>query len=525
LVVTSAADPPFFRDFNPFTEPLNFTRGGIYEPLVVVTSADGGRQYDWLASGFSWSADRRTLYVHLRQSVRWSDGVPLTSADVVYTLTAGRRSAVMDQIGLTRPGNEISSVRALGSDEVAIRLEHVDSQFIETVLANNLVILPEHILAHVKSIKTWRNPNPVGTGPFTVVERVGTQSYTLGRNPHYWQAGRPRFACIERVGSTSTESALLQMDTGAVDLSNNLIPNAQKAYVAHDPAHFHYFYPATEPGIGLFLDDTRYPFSIVALRKAISLAIDRRKLRLAEYQYAPTVDALGIDHVWRGWIARSVAAQAKELATYDPTAARRLLLSAGFTYSGTTLLDPRGSPVVMNATVIASWADWYADWGLIIDELQQIGITVKLDATPDIGAWFGDAFATKQATLLWNTADDTTTPYAYFTEHLDQSSFVPSGSSAEVSGDWEHFSDGEATRLLAQFRSTSDSAAQHRLAARLEQIWLDKLPFVPLFAAPLWSTYSTRYFVGFPGTGNDYVQPDMASPDYVVALTRIRPRT
>jgi peptide/nickel transport system substrate-binding protein len=400
----------------------------------------------------------------------------------------------------------------------------VDSQFVQSVLGNHVVVVPEHVLAHVRDVRTWTNSNPVGTGPVAVVDKVGTQSYTLDRNPNYWQPGVPRFRCIERIASFSGDSALLEAVAGHVDLTDIFVPDAQQAYVAHDPAHFHYYYPARSPAIGLFVDDTVYPFSLVALRKAISLAIDRAKIAVAENGYAPTVDALGIDRVWPTWIPKQLVAQANALASYNPNAARKMLLAAGFSYDGSTLLDPKGNPVVMNATVITSWSDWYLDWSLITSDLARIGITVNVDATPDVGAWFHDAFRTTRATLLWNLAGHEETPYDYFVEHLDQTSFVPSGEDASRSGDWEHFSDAQATRLLDEFRATSDIRTQHRIAARVERIWLARLPFVPLYAAPLWSTYSTRYFVGFPSAANAYVQPEFNNSDYAVALTRIRPR-
>src|SRR5262249_28484812 len=161
----------------PFSQPLDLTTGAIYEPLVIVTSAGGGHQYDWLASGFSWSRDRKTLTVAVRKGVRWSDGAPLTSKDVVYTLTAGRRpDKVMDQIGLTRPGNEVVSVRAVGSHTVAIRLNQVDTLFVQSVLANDVLVVPEHVFARVKHVGNWANERPVATGPFTRVESFGTQS-------------------------------------------------------------------------------------------------------------------------------------------------------------------------------------------------------------------------------------------------------------------------------------------------------------------------------------------------------------
>ncbi len=38
----------------------------------------------------------------------------------------------------------------------------------------------------------FTNRNPVGTGPFTEVRVFQNQVYELGRNPRYWQPGRPR---------------------------------------------------------------------------------------------------------------------------------------------------------------------------------------------------------------------------------------------------------------------------------------------------------------------------------------------
>jgi peptide/nickel transport system substrate-binding protein len=524
LVVSGVHDSPFVRNFNPFGEPADFTSGGIYEPLVVVTAAGGGHRYDWLVSRFDWSGDLKTLTLTVRPDVHWTDGEPLTSRDIAYTLTAGRQDKLMDQIGLTRAGNEVVSVRAIDKDQVAIRLRRIDTMFISSVLANVRVV-PEHVFAHVKHVDRWLNPHPVGTGPFAIVERFGNQSYVLDRNPHYWRKDAPSFSCIERVIGASTEAAVLQMVRGAVDLSNLFVPNVQKALVAHDPAHLHYFYPTKAPGLGLFLDNTVYPFSIVALRKAISLAIDRNQLSaFADYHYAPPVDALGINHVWPNWISQTAAAEAAQLATHNPQRARQLLLAAGFRYQGGTLADPRGNPVVINAKVVASWVDWYTAWRLIASNLEQIGIKVNLDAVPDFGDWWVDARSTRKATILWNNAGDTQTPYDYFKEHLDASSFIPSGRNADSTGNWEHFQSAEATRLLAKFRETADPIVQHRIAAQIEQVWLRTLPFVPLFAAPTWSAYSTRYFVGFPSFRNNYVNPDFMNADYVVALTRIRPR-
>jgi peptide/nickel transport system substrate-binding protein len=77
--------------------------------------------------------------------------------------------------------------------------------------------------------------------------------------------------------------------------------------------------------------------------------------------------------------------------------------------------------------------------------------------------------------------------------------------------------------LVEAFRNTFDRRAQLRLASKLERLWLDVFPYVPLFAEADWSIYSTRHFVGFPSNDDFYLRPWLWLSDYAVALTRIRP--
>jgi ABC-type transport system substrate-binding protein len=146
-----------------------------------------------------------------------------------------------------------------------------------------------------------------------------------------------------------------------------------------------------------------------------------------------------------------------------------------------------------------------------------------LKVVPTWGDWQPDAFATRTATLLWNNFGNSPTPYDYFQQHLDRASFVPSGSQADTTGNWEHFWSPDATTLLRSFRDTFDVAKQRRLTRALARLWLRTLPYVPLFVGPTWSTDSTRYFTGFPTPRDYYIRPGFFTSDYVVALTRIRP--
>src|SRR5881398_2886405 len=115
LVMTGSGDPAFVKNFNPYTATGlpsgSFVQGAFYEPLVVV--GEGGlKPVPWLAKSWAWSNGNKTLTLQLQKGVKWSDGKPLTSLDVVYSLTAGHQSAIMDRIGLTGAGNEVQSIRA-----------------------------------------------------------------------------------------------------------------------------------------------------------------------------------------------------------------------------------------------------------------------------------------------------------------------------------------------------------------------------------------------------------------------------
>ena len=253
------------------------------------------------------------------------------------------------------------------------------------------------------------------------------------------------------------------------------------------------------------------------------MAIDRRALsREAEYGYAPPVDAIGINRAWPQWIDRGLAAESRRLALHDPAAAKRTLTAAGFSFRDGQLFDPRGNAVSLRAKVIAGWVDWVTAWRIMARNLDDIGIKTDVRLVPDWGDWWPDAFATSVATLLWSYGTGPT-PYGYFRSHLDRAAFVPSGLDASATGNWEHFQSARGTALLRSFKRTFDRRRQLRTVAKLERLWLRNLPFVPLFAAPTWSTYSTRHFRGFPNASNFYVDPSFSSSDYVVALTRIRP--
>jgi peptide/nickel transport system substrate-binding protein len=527
LVATGSGDPAFVRNFNPYVQGLpssSFVRGGMYEPLVITTPAGGGREYRWLAQSYSWSNGGRTITLNIRRNVRWSDGKPLTAADVVYSLTAGRQDKTMDILGMFREGSNIASVRQKGSHRVVIRLKSKDSQFVSVNL-NGIFVVPKHVFSKVRDINTFTNRNPVGSGPFVRVSRFNAQDYVLERNPRYWKPGRPKIKCLEYIQATSNDAALLQIVSGKADWTHNFVPNVEKAYIAKNPRYYHAFYDVTAYPISLMFDTAKYPYSLIPFRKAVSMAIDRKKVsKLGEYGYAPPTDAIGLSQLFPSWVTDAkIKADAKRLAAYNQSAARRMLTQNGFRYDGDRLIDPRGDRVSFTIHVISGWSDWVASLQIITKNLQDIGIDARVKLEPDWGSWFPNATSTKFVTLLWQIAA-TGSPYGFFFNNMHENTYLPSGQDAVNTGNFAHFKDTRATRLLDQWKATLAVKGQKRVATQLQRMWLEKLPIIPLFIGPQWSTYSTKYFHCFPTPTNHYVRPIYNTyPENAVLLTTICP--
>jgi peptide/nickel transport system substrate-binding protein len=530
LTMTGSGDPAFTRNFNPYTATGlpsgQFVKGAFYEGLIV--SPEGGKPaVPWLARTWKWSNGNKTLTLNLATGVKWSDGQPLTSADVVYSLKGGANATqqkTMDIIGFSRPGTNIASVKAKGASTVVITLKTADSQFIAATL-NGAIVVPQHIWSKVANPATFLNPHPVGSGPFTTISRFTSQDYVFSKNPHYWQAGEPKIGCLEYVQAASNDAALLLIQSGQVDWTHNFVPNVESAYESKDKAHFHSFYATTAYPVSLVFDDTQYPYSLFAFRKALSQAIDRNTVsKLGEYGYAPPTDAIGLNGLFPTWVTDAkVKAESKALSTYDPTAAKKTLTDAGFTYNGSKLIDPKGNPVNLDIHVISGWSDWVASNQIITKNLQAIGIDSNVKLEPDWNSWYPNASSTKNPTLLWQNGSQGS-PYGFFYANLSQNAYIASGQDATNTGNWEHTYNAQATSLLNKWKVTLDPKQQHAIATQLENIWLQNLPIVPLFIGPRWSTYSTKYFHCFASPKNFYGDPIFTTfPDNQLSFTKICP--
>ena len=396
----------------------------------------------------------------------------------------------MDMIGLTSPATNVASIKAKGPYGVAITLKTVDSQFIPAVL-NGQFVVPQHIWSKVSDPATFTNPNPVGSGPFNKVARFTSQDYVLTRTRSTGSRARRRSSASSTRRPRRTTQRCCRSRAARSTGRTTSCRTSQQAYIAKDTKHYHAFYATTAYPISLVLDTTKYPYSIPAFRKALSLAINRSDVsKLGEYGYAPPTDALGLNGIFPQWVTGASRRPPRRRCRVQPDAREEDCspMPASPTRAR-TLIDPKGNPVKLDIHVISGWSDWVASNQIITKNLQAIGIDSNVALEPDWNSWYPNASSTKAPTLLWQNASQGS-PFGFFNSNLSRTKYTPPGEDATNTGNWAHYQNAKATALLNQWKSTLSVAKQKQIASQLGELFLQDQPIVPLFVGPRWSTYT-----------------------------------
>jgi peptide/nickel transport system substrate-binding protein len=491
------------------------TRNGVYEPMMIFNGVTA-RWVPWLALGATWSPGLQIVRLDLRPDVTWSDGAPFTSADVVFTFELLKRHRVFD-------GNNVwgflEDVRAVDEHAVQVRFSRVFVPGFDFVAQQPIV--PKHIWEKVADPMTFTNPRPVGTGPFTEVKVFRNQVYELGRNPHYWQPGKPALSALRFLAFPSNDQANLALIEGAVDWAGNFVPAIERTFVGRDPVNNHYWFPLFGSTVFLYANTAHPPFADVKVRKAISMAIDREKLvQVAMYGYTRPADATGLSDAFASW--RDPAAQARPWMRFDVAGANALLDEGGYARGPDGIRkSPEGKPLQFDIQVVAGWSDWVRAGQVIARNLDEIGVRAKLRLY-DMSAWIdhvqrGDF----DLAIAWSA--EGSTPYRFYRFTMSTDTVAPLGELAPAN--WHRFGDPRTDELLHAFERTDQRDEQHRLMREIEQRFADLAPAIPLFPSPMWGAYRTQHVEGFPSAQNPYAKlTPNADVESLLVLVELRPK-
>ena len=404
LIVSLRSEP---KTLNPVLATDNYSRQVIWRLMGDLIHINRFTQQTESALAASWkiSPDGRRYSLRLRHGLRFSDGHPVDSDDVVFSF-----QVCLDE----RVNSPQRDLLIVGGKPIVVR--KVDSENVEFDLAqpygagerlfDSIAILPRHLLeADYRAGKfsaAWSLSTPpsqmAGLGPFRLKEYVPGQRVVLEKNPYYWKADRngnrlPYLDQIVFLLVPSADAEVARFQSGELDeisrvnvesfsfLSRQAQTRGDQIVDAGPSLEFNFLFFNQN-------DLTKHPLPEIArkqewfrdksFRQAVSLAIDRQSLVRLVYQnrgvpiFGPVAPGIKL------WTDSSLPHPARSLDR-----ARELLRQSGFQFGtgsdGTpTLRDKHGQSVEFTILTSASNAERLKMATLIQADLQELGIRVQV---------------------------------------------------------------------------------------------------------------------------------------------------
>ena len=377
-----------------------------------------------LAKSYSVSPDGRRYTVVLRDSLRFSDGAPLTADDVVFTfavyLDARVNSPQRDLLLIDGTPIAVTKLSA-----TSVRFDLPAAYGPGERLFDSFWILPKHKLAQAYAEGRFAQAWTLGTapadlatmGPFRLRQYAPGQRLIFERNPYYWKRdddGRP-LPYLDRLDIVFVADQNAQL----VRLLAHDVAAAARLR-AEDMARLQQapFLNVRDAGPGLEYNFVFFNWTAPAplgewarsltFRQAIAHAIDRDAIVRLVYQGRGTAISSQVTPGNARWQTGALAHY-----RYDPPRAARLLLEAGFRRDAAgALLDRDGRRVEFSLMVSASNQPRRKMATLIQDDLAQIGIAVRLQPT-EFGVMMDAVLKSRKFdAALWGIASGDADPNA-----------------------------------------------------------------------------------------------------------------
>ncbi len=194
--------------------PVLVTGGKIFQGLL--TFDFDLKPIPSLATSWSISPDGLTYTFHLAENVKWNDGKPFTSADVVFST-----QVFLMEVHARARGNfqRVASFETPDANTVVYHLKEPFAPFLHAFEVSSAPMVPKHIYEGTDYRQNPANANPVGTGPFKLKEWVRGSYIHMVRNELYWKPGLPYLDEIYFRFLPDAASRAVALESGQVDQS------------------------------------------------------------------------------------------------------------------------------------------------------------------------------------------------------------------------------------------------------------------------------------------------------------------
>lgn len=406
-----------------------------------------------VAKSWSVSANGLTYTFNLRPGIKFSNGTPVTAADVVFSLNYFANPK-LDETAVLAGGFKSASV--VNASTVKMTLSAATPGILYNMSIFDAFIVPQALVT--KQGKAFWN-NPVGTGPFKLSKWVRGSYITFVRNKFYWEPGLPYLDKVTYQYASNDNTRLLDLENNQAQIADGIpftsVQNVKSnANLTLQPAQVPYW-------VGLWMNFQRKPFQDLNVRKAMQYAIDKATINKTVFQ--------GL-----GTIPNSVLPQLKYDAPngvvkpygFDLAMAKSYMAKSAYPKGFTvTLQYPSGYSEYTNLTLILQ------------AELAAIGITVKLVSMDQ---------ATMTAQYMKGKYD-LTFPYAEFTSDVTVPDEYATFVTTYAGGGYSFFSwwnNPTIAKMVTTFTHTSSESSRAMQWPKIQAAMMAQTPFINIMDLP-----------------------------------------
>ena len=343
FVIGTSSFAPALTDLNPMKMLITYYMSETFLPMVGWNSTGGLTPL--LAQSWSIAPNGTEYTFNLRPNLKWSDGQPLTSADIKFTIDDYVNQSSLWYYLFTPleiPSNqtytgEIVAPGAIDTPNATTVIFHLSSAYAPFITyVGGQDIIPQHIYQGFNF--TANNPplsTMVGSGPFIPTSYTPGTELVMLANPYYF-AGAPKMGEVVFDFYQDSTSAEIALESGSVDYMQNVPPTDASALASkgltvateEDQSNIYLAFnvlPTTA-------NNVTNPVSNLQVRQAIAMALNIGSILNA---------SLGADHYIQAnqievpnMLYNGVSVQNKSIPTpeypYDPTTAAQMLTAAGY---------------------------------------------------------------------------------------------------------------------------------------------------------------------------------------------------
>ncbi|NLG16369.1 MAG: ABC transporter substrate-binding protein [Fibrobacter sp.] len=534
--------------FNPLAEswqaawPVGDRFNLMYEPLITYNSLDG--KFEPLL-GTLISKGNDSIVVDINPEAKWSDGNPVTSADVKFVFELGRR---FKGAATAYAVEFISGINVANVDVNGAKVERLSFMVNKKGRNNPLVILdllqairivPAHVFEKlladnnndfgaVQKLKI--DANPVVSGPYNL-ENYSNEKIVIKRRDDYWgnkslYAGKmpvPQF--IIHPIFKSNDHFAIALQQGGLDASQTFIPRIWMKKKDKVNTWFEsspYFTSGALPL--LLINTTKAPLNDKNFRRAMAAAINYADIKeLAVSGYSPDMQpglimAVGLEGKYFN------AEDAKAVGvSYNPENAKKILADAGyksvFKSDGSLdyMTDKAGNRVpTLSITSPAGWSDWEAMVRLAVKGMRDAGIDIR-EGFVDAGLYW-PALPSGNFDLIMHKPAASVTPslpWSRFEAIMSSRNWAPVGGDNKMNENQGRYNqpgtkgyNPAVDSLLKLIPTLSDEGKLVQAYRELNKIFMQDQPALPLCYLPeQFYEYSSKNWENWPNEKAPYAPP------------------